>query len=649
MMALPILLSLVVITTGNQFDLPPKLGLCTGDSNTATVWTAPAKVGGAPSTISANFTGAVRGQNCLVTAKDVSGPKSCDPNGHGCLSIGDCASAPSFQLVAANNPGTFNFVSDGKACVDFEEGATMLVQLYPCVNSPNQGWVYDGVKGRIKATFAGANGAFVGLETDPNCKPFAPPPPPPPPPRSPYCVSYHPIHDGNVYDPSGPLQDETGLWHTWEDDGSWSHWVSHDLIHWTGSFTQNTTNFGGDTGSVSPTPSGVYAFWPIMGGDGKGSIGSAKANDASLTTWTHRGPTIPMPARIDAGYRDPVRAFNFNGKWWQGVGCGSKEVGAQFCIFEASDDNLFNFTDRGSLYTTNITYGQVDKNIVWQPQNTSANMMECPDLFPLGDKWVLIGSLYKTNQWWVGTLVADVDGVPRFHPEAVGILDYGNGYAAKTGSEMVQSGTTRRVVFGFTGWSEPTTAPGCGRSLILPRDLSVSGSRLVINPIPETAALRVASTHSSSANSLANGSQVEIRVVCKTTSPSTSSTTAPTSSLPMSGSINVRVLASSDGTAYTEIGYDFANASMYADHSKCCGDGNTIIQRAPLSHNIVLADGALNMTVFVDGGTIEAFTNGVVITPLVSPSTSIAPSDRVNTFQNTASLVCSVDSWQLMY
>ena len=58
-------------------------------------------------------------------------------------------------------------------------------------------------------------------------------------------------------------------------------------------------------------------------------------------------------------------------------------------------------------------------------------MMECPDLFPLGDRWVLLASLYKTNQWWVGSLTGDP---PRFTPEQVGVLDYGNGYAAKTGS-----------------------------------------------------------------------------------------------------------------------------------------------------------------------------------------------------------------------
>eukprot|EP00966_Prymnesium_polylepis_P074207 1722282-Prymnesium_polylepis.1 len=121
------------------------------------------------------------------------------------------------------------------------------------------------------------------------------------------------------------------------------------------------------------------------------------------------------------------------------------------------------------------SFGHVDSNIVWQPQNVSVDMMECPDFFPLGDKFVLLGSLFQTNQWWVGTLAG---GPPRFTPEAVGILDYGNYYAAKTGSSMVQTGASRRVVFAFTGWSEPTMPRGCGRNLVFPRELRLEGSRL---------------------------------------------------------------------------------------------------------------------------------------------------------------------------
>ena len=46
------------------------------------------------------------------------------------------------------------------------------------------------------------------------------------------------------------------------------------------------------------------------------------------------------------------------------------------------------------------------------------------DRIPNPHLQVLVGSLYKTNQWWVGTLAGDP---PRFTPERVGILDYGNG------------------------------------------------------------------------------------------------------------------------------------------------------------------------------------------------------------------------------
>ena len=85
-------------------------------------------------------------------------------------------------------------------------------------------------------------------------------PPPPPPPPSAFCPKYHPIRksqayphhnfistdvsdrspvfaDANsVYDPSGPLLDKSGTWHTWEDDGGWSHWGTKDLIHVSHSF-----------------------------------------------------------------------------------------------------------------------------------------------------------------------------------------------------------------------------------------------------------------------------------------------------------------------------------------------------------------------------------------------------------------------------
>lgn len=78
-----------------------------------------------------------------------------------------------------------------------------------------------------------------------------------------YCTTLHPLHGHpTVFDPSGPLLDNSGLWHMWDDQGAWPHWTSHDLVHWQGSLTTNTTNFSGLTGAISPTPSGMYAVYP---------------------------------------------------------------------------------------------------------------------------------------------------------------------------------------------------------------------------------------------------------------------------------------------------------------------------------------------------------------------------------------------------
>ena len=185
---------------------------------------------------------------------------------------------------------------------------------------------------------------------------------------------------------------------------------------------------------------------------------------------------------------------------------------------------------------------------------------------------------------------------------------------------------------------------GCGRALIMPRELTVDGSELIISPIPETAALRIpgsyrlarvhsravasasatgaaststsasastiaatpavssasvaaasasfvssasaAAVTSSSAAAIASGSQVEVRLLC-----------APTQALqPSTGKTGIRTLSTADGSQYTEIGYDWASQTFYADHSQCCSaTRKAIVQAAPLS--AALLSKTLNLTV----------------------------------------------------
>eukprot|EP01052_Picozoa_sp_SAG31_P043249 SAG31_NODE_7145_length_1777_cov_1.325983_2_plen_209_part_00 len=96
----------------------------------------------------------------------------------------------------------------------------------------------------------------------------------------------------------------------WQSTRGWTHWRSRDLIHWVGNFS-NGLDFGkAMTGSVSPTPSGVYAFWP----DGDNAIFSAKSMDpaAGLLLWERRNETIAEPSRVgkwssrSTGFRDPA-------------------------------------------------------------------------------------------------------------------------------------------------------------------------------------------------------------------------------------------------------------------------------------------------------------------------------------------------------
>ena len=189
---------------------------------------------------------------------------------------------------------------------------------------------------------------------------------------------------------------------------------------------------------------------------------------------------------------------------------------------------------------------------------------------------------------------------------------------------------------------------GCGRYLVLPRELTVRGGGLYVDPVPETAVLRVVGSgdrtsiesERAPAAQLAAGSHIEVGVVCNRT----------VASWPTAGSVALRTLASTDGKHFTEVGWDFARPAdaLYVNHTRCCANVSAIVQRAltqPLGEQ-------LRLRTFVDGGMIEAFAGGVVITALVNPDGSRggggAPEVRVSSVHTTAAGVrCAVESFAL--
>ena len=87
------------------------------------------------------------------------------------------------------------------------------------------------------------------------------------------------------------------------------------------------------------------------------------------------------------------------------------------------------------------------------------------------------------------------------------------------------------------------------------------------------------------------------------------------------GKVGVRTLATADGRAFMEVGYDTARQALYVDHSRCCASANTVVQRAPLRATDMPGGGELlELVVIVDGGMLETFASQrVAITSLVSP------------------------------
>ena len=146
------------------------------------------------------------------------------------------------------------------------------------------------------------------------------------------------------------------------------------------------------------------------------------------------------------------------------------------------------------------------------------------------------------------------------------------------------------------------------------------------------------------------GSHVEIEIVCNRTATTAAAATSR-SSWPSAGKVALRTLASADGAHFTEVGWDFGRPAeaLYVNHSRCCANASAIVQRALTSEPL---GEQLRLRVFVDGGMIEAFAEGVVITALLDPDSSRAgggpPEGRVSSVCSTAAgMRCSVQSFQL--
>ncbi|SDF96538.1 fructan beta-fructosidase [Cellulosimicrobium cellulans] len=284
--------------------------------------------------------------------------------------------------------------------------------------------------------------------------------------------------EGRLADPNGLVWFE-GEWHLFhQQDGTWAHAVSTDLVHWETLPTALEHDELGQalSGSVVVDGANTSGLFPGRDGGLVAVYTSTEGGEAqSLAFSTDRGrtweryadnPVIPNDGRGD--FRDPkVFWHEATHQWVMVVSVGD---GVEL---HGSPDLLH--WELLSMFGE----GQGLHSAVW----------ECPDLFPLpvdGDpddvRWVLTvseGDSEETNGSTAQYFVGEFDGStftrdPATPPETVQITDVGQDfYAAQT---FEHAPDARRLWLGWMGnWRFPYSAPTTPwqNAMSVPRELSL--------------------------------------------------------------------------------------------------------------------------------------------------------------------------------
>ena len=331
--------------------------------------------------------------------------------------------------------------------------------------------------------------------------------------RDPRRPQFHLLPARNwMNDPNGPIywrghyhmffqyNPNAAIW----GDMHWAHAISPDMIHWSHlpvalAPTPNGPDADGCFSGTAVVNNGVPTF--IYTGVAKAPEAEATirdghnifretqlyatSSDPDLRTWTKRAaPVIPSPPpgmkvtgfRDPAPWREPTLA---GGQWLMAVGSGTKEHGGCILLYKSSDLQTWEYLHivAGSAATGSNTANPVDSGDMW----------ECPDLFPLGNKHVLIYSTQGKVFWKVGEL--DPTELV-FHEEQSGVLDYGSFYAPKT--QLDKQGN--RILWGWIQETRPEaeySAAGWSGLMSLPRVLTMGqDGRLKISVDPAVEKLR---------------------------------------------------------------------------------------------------------------------------------------------------------------
>ena len=207
--------------------------------------------------------------------------------------------------------------------------------------------------------------------------------------------------------------------------------------------------------------------------------------------------TIPTDITIqNRDFRDPY-AWREGDTWYLAVGSRIQDVGGAVFLYKSPNLIDWEYLHPLLVNTTEAKTG------IW----------ECPNFFPLGDRWVLIISSHTGSStgdvlYFVGTFIDH-----QFAVESRGILDYGRLYAPLTFADS----HGRRLLMGWLRESrsnDEMNRAGWSGAQSIPRVLTVDAQqRLNMTPVAELREIR-GQQHPVAAQELAHEARAGCRWTC---------------------------------------------------------------------------------------------------------------------------------------
>jgi beta-fructofuranosidase len=428
--------------------------------------------------------------------------------------------------------------------------------------------------------------------------------------KNPYRLNYHIMAPANwINDPNGLIQ-FNGEYHIFYQHHPfgvewgpmhWGHVKSSDLVYWEYqpialAPSEPYDDGGCFSGSAIEHNGLMYLYYTgvvYVGGVNRQNRHNRKEVQCMATSQDgiafvkhSANPILPNPPTDGSkDFRDP-KVWKHSDRWYMIVG-STKDLVGKVVLYESSDLVEWNY-----------------KGVVAESDGTQGYMWECPDLFPLGNKHVLIvspmGMERRKTIYFIGEMNYETG---LFFAESTGEMDHGfDFYAAQTMED--QQG--RRIMVGWMDcWdvAMPSQQGGWAGALTIPRLLTLdSKGKLKIKPVKELDLLRrehrqfnelLISPDSTELLKGVQGDSLEIvadfdLMACE------------------ASEFGIKLRVSEDGKEETLIFYDRLKKQVVFDRTKSDNTENSGISAAPVE---IREGETLKLHIFLDRSSVEVFIN----------------------------------------